>query len=88
MDNDDYGFCYHLEKDAAKVLDKANLAAFVTQVRARFDAAANAARQTDSTHNDHPDHEHHDRPLDSPSLFAADTLPTAPNEMIAYPRAI
>jgi hypothetical protein len=40
MDDDEYGFCYQLEKDAAKVLDKANLAAFVTQIRARFDAAA------------------------------------------------
>jgi len=53
MDNDDYGFCYQLEKDAAKVLDKANLAAFATQVRARFDAAANAAQKTDGTHKDH-----------------------------------
>ena len=56
MDNDDYGFCYHLEKDATKILDKANLAAFVTQVRARFDVAANAARKTDGTHKDRPDY--------------------------------
>jgi len=47
MDNDDYGFCYHLEKDAAKVFNKANLAAFVTQVRARFDAAADAQKSDD-----------------------------------------
>ena len=56
MDNDDYGFCYHLEKDAAKVLDKANLAAFVTQVRARFDAAANAAPEAEGAFKDRPDH--------------------------------
>jgi hypothetical protein len=40
MDQDDYGFCYRLEKDAVKVFNKANLAAFVKLVRARFDAAA------------------------------------------------
>ena len=56
MDNDDYGFCYHIEKDAAKVLDKANLAAFVTQVRARFDAAANAAPEAEGAFKDRPDH--------------------------------
>ena len=56
MDDDDYGFCYQLEKDAAKVLDKANLAAFVLQVRARFDAAASAAPKTDGTIDDRPDH--------------------------------
>jgi hypothetical protein len=54
MDNDDYGFCYHLEKDFAKNFDKANLAAFVTQVRARFDTTANAVRKTDGTHKDRP----------------------------------
>lgn len=40
MDDDPYGFCYHLEKDAAKVLDRAGLAAFEKLIRARFDAAA------------------------------------------------
>ena len=39
MDVDDYGFCYQLEKKAAKAFDKAGLVAFVTQVRARFAAA-------------------------------------------------
>jgi hypothetical protein len=29
MDDDPYGFCYHLKKDAAKVFDKAGLAAWV-----------------------------------------------------------
>lgn len=56
MDNDDYGFCYHLEKNAAKVLDRANLAAFVTQVRARFDVAANAAPEAEGAFKDPPDH--------------------------------
>ena len=40
MDDDPYGFCYHLEKDAAKVLDKAGLAAFEKRIRARFEAAS------------------------------------------------
>jgi len=42
MDDDPYGFCYHLEKDAAKAFDKVGLAAFEKQIRARFDAAARA----------------------------------------------
>jgi hypothetical protein len=39
MDQDDYGFCYHLKMDAVKVFNKANLAAFAKLVRTRFDAA-------------------------------------------------
>ena len=42
IEDDPYGFCCDLEKDAAKVLDNAGLAAFVKQVRERFDAAAAA----------------------------------------------
>ena len=42
MDDDPYGFCHDLEKDATKVLDKAGLTAFEHQIRARFDAAATA----------------------------------------------
>lgn len=38
MDDDPYGFCWHLEKDLAAALDKTGLAALVKQVRARFDA--------------------------------------------------
>jgi hypothetical protein len=78
MDNDDYGFCYHIEKDAAKVLDKANLAAFVTQVRARFDAAANAPRKVDGTHNDRPDYA---RRRDSEILR---TLYAVQKDVVAY----
>lgn len=55
MDDDEYGFCYQFEKDAAKVLNKANLAAFVTQSRARFDDAAKASPKTDGTFEDRPD---------------------------------
>ena len=40
MDDDPYGFCYHLEKDVAGVLDRRHLAASVKQVRARLDGAA------------------------------------------------
>jgi len=40
MDDDPYGFCHQLEKDAAQAFDKAGLAAFERQIRARFDAAA------------------------------------------------
>ncbi len=40
MDDDPYGFCYQLEQDAAQAFDKAGLAAFEKQIRARFDVAA------------------------------------------------
>jgi hypothetical protein len=56
MDDDEYGFCYQLEKSAAKVLDKDNLAALATQVRARFDDAAKAPPKTDGTFKDRPDY--------------------------------
>ena len=42
MDDDPFGFCYRLEKDAAAVLDKAGLAAFTNQVQARRHAATQA----------------------------------------------
>jgi len=42
MDDDPYGFSDHLEEDAARVLNKAGLAAFVRMIRERFDAAATA----------------------------------------------
>ncbi len=38
MDDGPYGCCCHLEKDVAGVLDRTHLAAFVKQVRARFDS--------------------------------------------------
>lgn len=53
MDQDEYGFCDRLEKDAVRVFDKANLAAFAKQVRAQFDVAANETAKTDDRHRDH-----------------------------------
>lgn len=38
IEEDPYGFCFGLERDLARVLDKAGLAALVQQVRDRFDA--------------------------------------------------
>ena len=40
MDDDPYGFCYQIEKDAVKAFDKAGLAGFERQIRARFEAAS------------------------------------------------
>jgi hypothetical protein len=51
MDNDSYGFCYQLEKDAAKILDRAGRAAFETQVRERFEATATSAAGESSRRN-------------------------------------
>jgi len=40
MEDDPFGFCYGMEKDAAEALDKVGLEAFVRQIRGRFEAAA------------------------------------------------
>lgn len=56
MDEDEYGFCYHLEKDLVKVFDKANLAAFVKRIRVRFDAAATSAPESDGSLKVRPDY--------------------------------
>ncbi|MFO0980390.1 MAG: hypothetical protein U1E76_01380 [Planctomycetota bacterium] len=37
MDDDPYGFAYHIERDAVKVMNKAHLAAFARQARARLE---------------------------------------------------
>jgi len=42
MDNDDYGFCYKLEREAVKLLTKKGFSSFASQVRARFNAAGRA----------------------------------------------
>jgi hypothetical protein len=47
MDQGDCGFCYRLEMDAVKVLNKANLAAYVKLVRARFDSPAKKTAKHD-----------------------------------------
>ncbi len=39
MDNDDYGFCCKLEREAVKLLTKKGLSSFASQVRTRFDNA-------------------------------------------------
>ncbi len=54
MDDDRYGFCYHLERDAVGVFNKAGLAAFVRQVRGRLDGAANAT--ADGSSKDRPEY--------------------------------
>ncbi len=43
MDNDQYGFCHRLEREIATVFDEAGLAAFIDQIRSRFEAADQAA---------------------------------------------
>lgn len=53
MDDDDYGLCHRLDTEAARVFDKANLAAFVALVRARFDAAAGAPATNEGALRDH-----------------------------------
>ena len=57
MDDDPYGFCYHLEQDTAKVLDKAGLTAFEQQIRARFDAAATAKPVSGEPFRRNPDYQ-------------------------------
>ncbi|MCC6130890.1 MAG: hypothetical protein IT186_13280 [Acidobacteria bacterium] len=56
MDDDDYGFCLDLERDLVKVFDRANLAAFVKVVRARFDAAGESVQEPGRSRKDSPDY--------------------------------
>lgn len=56
IDQDDYGFCYRLEMDAAKVFNKANLAAFENLVRERFDTAAKKTAREDEKVRERPDY--------------------------------
>jgi hypothetical protein len=55
IDEDDYGYCYHLEKHLVEVFDPVNLAAFEKQIRTRFDAAASTAPRVDGSLADRPD---------------------------------
>lgn len=55
MDDDDYGFCYRLEKELAVVFDKAGLAAFVKHVRARFDSAGRLIPNSGSPEKETPE---------------------------------
>ncbi|MGH8471900.1 MAG: DUF6880 family protein, partial [Gammaproteobacteria bacterium] len=56
MDNDPYGFCHQLEKDVAQAFDKAGLAAFERQIRARFDAAATIKPASGGSLRSSPEH--------------------------------
>ncbi|MEK7407066.1 MAG: DUF6880 family protein [Acidobacteriota bacterium] len=56
MDDDPYGFCYHIEKDGAKVFDKAGLAAFEKRIRVRFEVAAAAKPAPGKPLGDQPEH--------------------------------
>jgi phage-related protein len=56
MEDDPYGFGSHLEKDAAKVLNKAGLLAFVKAIRERFAAAATAKPDQGESFTRNPDH--------------------------------
>jgi hypothetical protein len=42
MDNDQYGFCHRPEREIATVFDEAGLAAFIDQIRSRFEAVDQA----------------------------------------------
>ncbi len=51
MDNDDYGFCYQLEREAVKARNKKELLAFASQVRARFEAGDRTKGRKDALDN-------------------------------------
>ncbi len=55
MDEDDYGFCSDLELSAVKVLDRAGMGAFESEVRARFEeeCAALSERKRPASANPH-----------------------------------
>jgi len=53
MDDDPYGFTHQLEGDAAKVMNKASLAAFARHVRARFDGEPSRGPEGESRDADH-----------------------------------
>jgi tetratricopeptide (TPR) repeat protein len=56
LEHNPFGFCYDLERHAAKVLGKAGYAALVRQVRARFDDAANAPTEAEGGLKHRPEH--------------------------------
>jgi hypothetical protein len=39
MDNDDYGFCYEIEKNVVKVLNKGSVKLFEAAIKSRFEKA-------------------------------------------------
>jgi len=56
MDDDPYGFCYRLEKEAGKVLSKRGLAAFIKQIRARYDGRARVNPRTGGGFREEPEY--------------------------------
>ncbi len=54
MENDPYGFAYHLERDAVKVMDKDGLAAFERAVRGRFEAKDVTEQASERAHRRDP----------------------------------
>ena len=57
MDDVPYGFCTHLENDAARILNKAGLAAFEMRIRVRFDAAADGKPTPGESFQNNPDYQ-------------------------------
>ena len=55
--DDPYGFCYQLEEDAAKMFNKAGLAAFEKQVRTRLDVAATLTPASGESSRRNPDYQ-------------------------------
>ncbi len=48
MDNDNYGFCYNIEKELVKVLNRQGLSLFETSIHSRFDQAFYTAKSKNS----------------------------------------
>ena len=49
MDDDPYGFCYHLDREASKVLDRKGLGPLVDQIRLRYEACRAAGDESEGT---------------------------------------
>jgi hypothetical protein len=56
MDDDPYGFCCRLEKEAGKDLSKKGLAAFIEQIRARYDGRARVNPRTGGGFREEPEY--------------------------------
>ena len=52
MDNDDYGLCYEIEKDVARVLGKEEFTAFKGEIYSRFEKALSLTKTDRKKHND------------------------------------
>jgi uncharacterized Zn finger protein len=56
MEDDPYGFCHDLDREAVKVLDEEGLAAFALQVRGRIEAAAKSAKDEKASSSERTRH--------------------------------